>query len=265
MASQQAHSVTETDDYDKSSAVESQRLSSHNEKIHTAEASSETDQTNSGIEGNVVSWASDDDPECPMNWPSKSKLMSVTIVSTWTFLTPLASSMVAPGTLDILREFHSTDATLGSFVVSIFILGYAVGPLLIAPLSEIYGRMPVYHVCNVLFIIWTLACAFAPSLGALLAFRFFEGVAGVCAITIGGGTIADLIPAEKRGAFMSAYAIGPLLGPGKAANETRRVLDANCRYSHWTNSWRIFERGRGLAMGLPCSRYCCEFALSDFC
>ena len=157
---------------------------------------------------NVVTWDGDNDPECPMNWSSNAKIVSVVIVSTWTFLTPLASSMVAPGILTILRDFHSTDLTLGSFIVSIYILGYAVGPLFIAPMSEIYGRLPIYHVCNILFVAWTIACAFAPSLGALLAFRFFQGVAGVCALTIGSGTIADLIPAEKRGAFMSVYSMG---------------------------------------------------------
>jgi MFS family permease len=143
-----------------------------------------------------------------MNWRNKIKVVNVVIVSTWTFLTPLASSMVAPSILTILKDFHSSDITLGAFVVSIYILGYAVGPLVTAPMSEIYGRLPVYHVFNVLFVIWTIACAFAPSLGALLAFRFFEGVAGVCALTIGSGTISDLIPAEKRGKFMSMYSMG---------------------------------------------------------
>lgn len=87
------------------------------------------------------------------------------------------------------------------------------GALFLAPLSEVYGRSPVYHASNVLFVIWTLACSFAPNIGALLVFRFFEGVAGVCALTIGSGTIANLIPAESRGAFMSVYSLGPLLGP----------------------------------------------------
>ena len=165
------------------------------------------------IDHEIVDWQGEDDPECPLNWPMRTKVINVTIVSAWTLLTPLASSMVAPGILGILKEFGSTDTTLGSFVVSIFVLGYAVGPLVIAPMSEIYGRVPVYGVCNALFVVWTLACAFAPNLGALLVFRFFQGVAGVCPQTIGSGTISDLIPAEQRGAFMSAFSLGPLLGP----------------------------------------------------
>lgn len=164
---------------------------------------------------NLVFWDGPDDPENPMNWSPKLKTINVVFVSTWTFLTPLASSMVAPGTLDILTDFNSTNITLGSFIVSIYIAGYAIGPLFIAPLSELYGRLPIYHACNTMFVIWTVACAFAPNLGALLAFRFFQGAVGVCPLTIGSGTISDLIPNEKRGKFMSFYSIGPLLGPGK--------------------------------------------------
>ena len=56
--------------------------------------------------------------------------------------------IVAPATPLIMEHFKSTDSMLASFVVSIYILGYAVGPLFIAPLSEMYGRVVVYHVCN---------------------------------------------------------------------------------------------------------------------
>lgn len=176
------------------------------------EASSTT-QPASKENPDEVFWDSPDDPANPMNWSRKLKIFNVGLISTWTFLTPLASSMVAPGTLNILTDFHSRNATLGSFIVSIYIAGYAVGPLAIAPISELYGRIITYHSMNIVFIIFTLACAFAPNLGSLLAFRFFQGMAGVTPLTIGSGTIADMIPNEQRGKYMSLYSIGPLLGP----------------------------------------------------
>jgi multidrug resistance protein len=137
----------------------------------------------------------------------------MTIVSVVCFLTPLASSMVAPGVPLIMRDFHTTDQTVGSFFVSIYILGYALGPLVIAPMSEVYGRLPMYHLNNVLFCVWTLACALAPNTGALLVFRLFAGLAGSCPITIGGGTIADVFSASERGGAMALFALGPLFGP----------------------------------------------------
>ena len=94
-----------------------------------------------------------------------------------------------------------------------YILGFAIGPILIAPLSEVYGRYPIYVVTYLLFLVFTIACAVATSMPQLVVFRFFAGCFGVTPVTIGGGTIADLFPAERRGAVMAIWAMGPLLGP----------------------------------------------------
>jgi multidrug resistance protein len=112
-----------------------------------------------------------------------------------------------------MREFRSSDQQLAAFVVSVYVLGFAAGPMLFAPLSEIYGRNIVYHICNAGFIAFTIGCALAPTLNALIAFRFLSGVFGSCPITNGGGSIADMIEQEHRGAAMAVFSIGPLLGP----------------------------------------------------
>lgn len=165
-------------------------------------------------ESNVVDWNDTADPRRPINWTNGKKWLNCSIISILTFLTPLASSMVAPAVPIMMRDFRSSNSTLASFIVSIYILGYAVGPLFIAPLSEIYGRMPVYHTCNILFIIWNMACALAPSssIGSLLVFRLFAGIAGSCPITIFAGSIADVFIQEKRGGAMAICALGPLIG-----------------------------------------------------
>lgn len=89
----------------------------------------------------------------------------------------------------------------------------AFGPLLCAPMSELYGRLIVYRVTTVLFIIFTIACAFAPSLNSLIAFRFLAGSAGSAPLVLGSGTIADCYPREQRGTAMAVFSMGPLLGP----------------------------------------------------
>jgi multidrug resistance protein len=126
---------------------------------------------------------------------------------------PLASSMFAPSVPSVMAEFHSDNSVLESLVVSVYILGYAFGPLIIAPLSELYGKVPVYNSTNVFFLIFTVACAVSTNLNMLIVFRFFEGVAGSAAITIGGGTCADLFKQEERGRAMSYWSMGPLIGP----------------------------------------------------
>lgn len=110
-------------------------------------------------------------------------------------------------------EFHSTNEQLASFIVSVYLLGYCFGPLVIAPLSELYGRLPLYNVCNVIFVVFNIACAKAPTLSALIVFRFFAGLAGCCPLTLGAGTLADTISKKNRGAAMSSWVLGPLFGP----------------------------------------------------
>jgi multidrug resistance protein len=161
---------------------------------------------------NLVSWAPGD-PENPMNWSATKRWCNLGIISFFRFLTPLASSMIAPVTSSIMRDLGTADATIGSFVVSIYVLGYGLGPLLLAPLSEIYGRLPVYHANSVLFAIWNLASALSPNVGALLAFRLLAGLAGSCPVTIGNGSIADCVPKERRGRVTAIFTLGPLVGP----------------------------------------------------
>lgn len=123
------------------------------------------------------------------------------------------TAIFAPGVPLVLQEFHSSSPEIATFVVSVYLLGFAAGPVLLAPLSEIYGRVPVYHACNVGFVAFSVACALAPSLNSLIAFRFLAGLFGVAPITNGGGTIADMVPQKHRGTALAVFSIGPLLGP----------------------------------------------------
>jgi len=106
-----------------------------------------------------------------------------------------------------MSAFHSSNNELASFTVSVFILGYVFGPLVIAPMSEIYGRRIIYNVGNVSFLIFTICAAVSVNLPMFIVFRFLGGFAGVTPLTIGGGTIADLMPIEKRGGAMAIWAV----------------------------------------------------------
>ncbi|KAF2198167.1 MFS general substrate transporter [Delitschia confertaspora ATCC 74209] len=164
-------------------------------------------------EPNIVTWDSPTDPENPMNWTLKKKWGTVALVSVITFLTPLASSMFAPGVPDVMHTFHSTNDMLTGFMVSVYVLGFAFGPLIVAPLSEMYGRLPLYHTCNVLFTVFTIAAAVSTNMTMFIFFRFFMGCFGGAPNVLGGGTIADLISREQRGTAMAVWMMGPTLGP----------------------------------------------------
>jgi multidrug resistance protein len=164
---------------------------------------------------NEVWWdePADRDPANPMNWPAWKKWSQIAVLSYITFITPLASSIFAPAVPDVMKDFNSTSDLLATFVVSVYLLGFALGPLVLAPLSEVYGRYWVYTINNLLFTLFAIACALSKNLNQLIAFRFLNGIAGVAPLTIGAGSIADMIPVEGRGKAMAVWAMGPLVGP----------------------------------------------------
>ncbi|KIX95020.1 uncharacterized protein Z520_09330 [Fonsecaea multimorphosa CBS 102226] len=165
----------------------------------------------------VVGWDGPNDPENPMNWPALKKWTNIGLLSFITLLTPFGSSMFAPAVPQVMQDFHSNSDALASFSVSVYVLGYAFGPLVIAPMSELYGRLPVYHVNTFLFMVFTFACGKSPNLSAMIVFRFFAGLAGSCPLTVGSGSIADTFRQDQRGKVMSIWTFpilfGPSLGP----------------------------------------------------
>lgn len=135
------------------------------------------------------------------------------MVAAITFLSPLASSIFAPGIPFVNADFNNTSQLLGSFAVSVYVLGFAVGPLILSPLSEIYGRCVILNVSNVFFCAFTLGCALAPNLGGLIAMRFLAGFGGSACLTIGTGVIADIFVPAQRGKAVALYSMGILFGP----------------------------------------------------
>jgi multidrug resistance protein len=125
----------------------------------------------------------------------------------------LSTTISAPGTGFLMKEFHQDDAIIGSLTISIFLLGFTLGPLVMAPLSELYGRLIVYHLSIATFIAFVLGCGWSQDIVSFLILRFIAGCAASSPSTIGGGTVADLIPVEKRGAAMAVTALGPILAP----------------------------------------------------
>ncbi|CAN9451068.1 unnamed protein product [Alternaria alternata] len=162
---------------------------------------------------NIVDWDGPDDPKTPrtgrLERNGVSSQLSVHALSLHHSRPP--SSHPAYHKYSVLS--NETSNIMASFVVSVYILGFAIGPLIIAPMSELYGRMHLYNICNVLFVIFNICCAVSNSMGMLVAFRFFAGCAGAAPLTIGGGTIADMFPPQQRAGAMAIWAVGPLLGP----------------------------------------------------
>ncbi|KAJ3499130.1 hypothetical protein NLG97_g583 [Lecanicillium saksenae] len=168
------------------------------------------------LENGIVGWESQDDPAMPLNFTPFRKWLMLYLLSAITFMTPWSSSILAPAVEQIESEFHVKSAVLGSMPVSIFLLGYAVGPLVLSPLSEIYGRNIIMITSNLFFCLWLIGCALAPSIDTLIFFRFMCGVGGSACQTVGGAIISDLFQISQRGKATTIWMLGPILGPSLA-------------------------------------------------
>ncbi|KAJ5712709.1 multidrug resistance protein [Penicillium malachiteum] len=186
------------------------------EKSEGESANSSFDSREPTPDPNIIDWEPED-RQNPKNWPLSRKWIMASIVSVNTLMTALGSTISTPGVPQLMKEFHSDNDLLESFVISVYALGFAFGPLVIAPLSETYGRLPMCLTCNLSFLIWCIACAVAPNMAALVIFRFLAGAFGVAPFTLGGGTIAYIMDPAQRGTamgiWMGGLTVGLVIGP----------------------------------------------------
>ena len=162
---------------------------------------------------NVVDWDGPDDPANPRNWSKTFKMVNISLLSISVLYCNLATTMYAPGANIMEREFGVTNQMLEILTITIASLGFALGQLFVAPLSELYGRLPLYRASAIFYLGFTAGCARSTNVAELLVFRCLTGCAAASYMSCGGGTIADLLPQEERGAAVALFTAGPLLGP----------------------------------------------------
>ncbi|GCB21488.1 uncharacterized MFS-type transporter C530.15c [Aspergillus awamori] len=159
----------------------------------------------------VVSWIPNDNRN-PMLFGLGRKVAITLIVASCTLTVSLTSSVYSGSVSEITAYFNVSDevATIG---LSLFVLGFAVGPLLWAPFSEVFGRqLPFFFSCMGMAA-FSAGCAGAQNIWTLCILRFFAGAFGSAPFTNAGGTISDMFTARQRGLALSLYAAAPFLGP----------------------------------------------------
>lgn len=118
----------------------------------------------------------------------------------------------------IAADFNIKNHTELVLLNSLYLVGFAIGPLIFGPMSEHVGRRPVLIGTYLACFVFTLACALAPNYTALLIFRLLCGVAAATPNAVLGGLYADIFDNPKqRGMAMSSFmyitTLGPPLGP----------------------------------------------------
>ena len=159
----------------------------------------------------VVIWIHDD-PRNPMLYSSTRKWTITMLVAMATLAVAFVSSAFSGGANEVLMTFHTSQEifTLG---ISLFVLGFAIGPLLWAPLSELFGRQILYITTYGALTAFNAGAAGSQNLATVIILRFLAGAFGSSPLTNAGGVIADMFPARSRGLAMSIFAAAPFMGP----------------------------------------------------
>ncbi|ESK83268.1 hypothetical protein Moror_15067 [Moniliophthora roreri MCA 2997] len=141
-----------------------------------------------------------------------NKWVIVVIISSSSLCVTCASSVAAFAEDGLAEEFHVTKI-VAILSISIFVEGLGFGPLLVGPLSEVYGRNIIYQVSFVLLFAFSFAVAFAPNITVFLVFRFITGFCGSTFLSVSGGSVSDLFANNEVGTPMAFYTLTPFVGP----------------------------------------------------
>ncbi|KIV82552.1 hypothetical protein PV11_04654 [Exophiala sideris] len=164
----------------------------------------------------IVTWDGENDPENPQNWSTSFKSWVTLQLSMLAFAASLASSIIAPAN-DTIAAYLGVGEEVVVLNVSLYVIGFAVGPLVWAPLSEIWGRR--ISILPPMFVLALFSIGTATSKNAQSVFitRFFSGVFGSSAVSNVNAALGDIWSREVRGTAVSLYAVcvvgGPTLGP----------------------------------------------------
>ncbi|GIK00743.1 synaptic vesicle transporter SVOP [Aspergillus viridinutans] len=173
-----------------------------------------------------------DDPDNPKNWSKAYKWYCTMVVSFTCFVVAFASSVITADLEGPSEAFNvSHEASL--VTITVFVIGFGVGPMMFAPLSEMVGRRPVYAVTLLLAVIFVIPCAVSKNIGTLIVCRAIDGIAFSAPMTLVGGTLADLWRNEERGVPMAAFSASPFIGPAIGPLVGGYLCHVGWRWLYW--------------------------------
>ena len=128
----------------------------------------------------------------------------------------MSSAVVNPAFVLLAKEFHITPVQ-ASYQLTVYIICAGVGPLLVVPFSNIYGRRPIYLLGNLLAAVTNLVAGNSSTWAGILATRAFNGIGAGSPVALGAATICDMYFLHERGLYMGVYTFFLTNGPHVAS------------------------------------------------
>ena len=162
----------------------------------------------------LVTWNGPNDPDYPMNWTTARKSLVIVQIMLLTCVNYMGSSIYTPGEDGIREEFKVAHVT-ATLNLSLYILGYGIGPLLFSPLSELsrVGRQPIYIITFLMFFLFNTGIATVHSIGGMIVMRFITGILCSPPLATGGATIGDIMSPEMINLILGIWSVGTMVAP----------------------------------------------------
>ncbi|KAK5196224.1 hypothetical protein LTR92_003768 [Exophiala xenobiotica] len=165
----------------------------------------------------VVSFTKDDQGN-PRNWPQAKKTWTLTLINTYTFVVYLSASIITPDA-EVIMQRYNVSTVVASLGLSMYIVGYGIGPMFFSPLSEVprIGRNPPYLYSFLVFVLMSIALCFVDNFAGLIVLRFLQGFFGSPCLASGAASIEDVY--DMYGApygyifWVASMYCGPAFGP----------------------------------------------------
>ncbi|QLL31008.1 hypothetical protein HG536_0A08230 [Torulaspora globosa] len=175
------------------------------------EDESKTEESGEPIDPRSLDWDGPDDPENPHNWPGWKKWYTIMVVAFLCLVVTMGSSLYVSGVPELVARYH-VNQTLALAGLTFYLLGSAT--IIGAPLSEVFGRKPVYLFSLPISMLFTMGVGLSNGhMRIILPLRFFSGVFASPALSVGSGTIMDIFDQDEVSVAMTFFCLAPFLGP----------------------------------------------------
>ncbi|KIJ26679.1 hypothetical protein M422DRAFT_191922 [Sphaerobolus stellatus SS14] len=168
-----------------------------------------------------VDWDGPQDPANPRNWSSSRKwfissfgFIFLTLVGVANAGYAISQPSLEKGEWLTLCTALGISSLLGTLGVAMFIVPFGIAPLVLAPCSELFGRLPVYIASAVIFWLMFLPQALAKNVETVLITRVISGVGASTSVSLVGGMLADMWDAHERGFPMAMFSSIAFAGTG---------------------------------------------------
>ncbi|KAF8462890.1 major facilitator superfamily domain-containing protein [Kalaharituber pfeilii] len=159
-----------------------------------------------------LNWDGPDDPANPYNWPTAKRWYGTIVPGLLCLLVTFSASVYVPGVYEVSARFN-VSMTVALLGLSMYVIGLGLGPMLSAPLSEVFGRRIVYLVNLPISLLFTLGASQANNIQTLVMCRMFSGIFGGPALAVSGGSFVDIWELKTSGLAVSVQAIATFMGP----------------------------------------------------